>query len=248
MRRPYRENFDLGFPFTERVAHSDDYLWGGAAFGMAEVLMRSFADSGWFANIRGAQRGVEGGGVVTGPVFDPFGTEPLENSARSITDIVLNDDFERELSGAGFLPMCACKDMPLAAFYSAASAQKPKEYNTQEATMSARLSTMLNYMLCVSRFAHYLKWIARDKIGSCATPEELQSVLQKWILDYVTPDKNASASTRLRKPLLEAEIRVIAIPGRAGEYESIFHLVPHHELDDMRVSIRLDTKLLPARR
>jgi len=248
MRRPYRENFDLGFPFTERVAHSDDYLWGGAAFGMAEVLMRSFADSGWFANIRGAQRGVEGGGVVTGPAFDPFGTEPLENAARSITDIVLNDDFERELSGAGFLPMCACKDMPLAAFYSAASAQKPKEFNTQEATMSARLSTMLNYMLCVSRFAHYLKWIARDKIGSCATPEELQSVLQKWILDYVTPDKNASASTRLRKPLLEAEIRVIAIPGRAGEYESVFHLVPHHELDDMRVSIRLDTKLMPARR
>jgi len=248
MRRPYRDNFELGFPFTERVVRTDDYLWGGAAFGMGEVLMRSFADSGWFANIRGAQRGVESGGVVTGPAYDPFDTEPLENAVRSITDIVLNDDFERELTGAGFLPMCACKDMPLAAFYSAASAQKPKEYNTQEATMSARLSTMLNYMLCVSRFAHYLKWIARDKIGSCANSEELQSVLQKWILDYVTPDKEASASTRLRKPLLEAEIKVMAIPGRAGEYESIFHLVPHHELDDMRVSIRLDTKLMPARR
>ena len=247
MRRPYRENFDLGFPFTEKVVHSDDYLWGGAAFGMGEVLMRSFADSGWFANIRGAQRGLEAGGVVTGPAYDPFGTEPLENAGRAITDVVLNDEFERELSSAGFLPMCACKDMPLAAFYSSASTQKPKEYNTLEATMSARLSTMLNYMLCVSRFAHYLKWIARDKIGSCGTPEELQNVLQRWITDYVSPDTDASASTRLRKPLLEAEIRVIAIPGKAGEYESIFHLVPHHELDDMRVSIRLDTKLMPSR-
>lgn len=248
MRRPYRENFDLGFPFTEKVVTAQDYLWGGAAFGMAEVMMRSFADNGWFGNIRGAQRGVEGGGIVTGPAYDPFSTEPFENGARAITDIVLTDDFERELSSAGFLPLCACKDMPLAAFYSSASAQKPKEYNTLEATMNARLSAMLNYMLCVSRFAHYLKWIARDKIGSCSTPDELQNHLQKWILEYVTPDKDASPNTRLRKPLLEAEIKVMRIPGRAGEYESIFHMVPHHELDDMRVAIRLDTKLMPARR
>jgi len=247
MRQPYRENFDHGFPFTERIVQSDDYLWGGAAYGMGEVLMRAFADSGWFANIRGAQRGIEGGGVVTGPAFDPFATEPHENAPRALTDMVLSDEFERDLSGAGFLPMCACKDMSLAAFYSATSAQKPKEYDTLEATMSARLSTMLNYMLCVSRFAHYLKWIARDKIGSCGTPEELQDILQRWVTDYVSPDKDASATTRLRKPLLEAEIKVMSIPGRAGEYQSIFHLVPHHELDDMRVSIRLDTKLIPPR-
>lgn len=248
MRRPYRENFDHGFPFTEKVVHSDDYLWGGAAFGMGEVLMRAFAESGWFTNIRGAQRGVEGGGIVTGPAFDPFDTEPFEHAQRALTDVVLSDEFERDLSLAGFLPMCACKDMPLAAFYSSTSTQKPKEFNTLDATMSARLSTMLNYLLCVSRFAHYLKWIARDKIGSCGTPEELQSVLQRWIMDYVTSDTNASADTRLRRPLLEAEIKVKAIPGKAGEYESIFYLVPHHELDDMRVSIRLDTKLLPAHR
>ena len=247
MRRPYRENYDHGFPFTERVVHTDDYLWGGAAFGMGEVLMRAFADSGWFTNIRGVQRGIEGGGVVTGPAIDPFETEPHGNAPRTLTDVVLTDEFERDLSHAGFLPMCACKDMPLAAFYSASSSQKPKVYNTPDATMSARLSTMLNYMLCVSRFAHYLKWIARDKIGSCGTPDELQDILQRWITDYVTPDKNASASTRLRKPLLEAEIKVKAVPGKAGEYESIFHLVPHHELDDMRVSIRLDTKLMPNR-
>lgn len=247
MRQPYLDNYDHKFPFTERVVDVEDYLWGGAAYGMGEVLMRAFADSGWFANIRGAQRGIEGGGLVTGPAFDPFGTEPYENAGRSLTDFVLTDEFERELSGAGFLPLCACKEMPLAAFYSSTSTQKPKEYNTLEATMSARLSTMLNYMLCVSRFAHYLKQIARDKIGSCDTPEQLQDMLQRWILNYVSPDKNASAATRLRKPLLEAEIRVSAIPSRAGEYNSEFYLVPHHELDDMRVSIRLDTKLLPPR-
>lgn len=248
MRRPYRRNYDLGFPFTEVVADAKDYLWGGAAFGMAEVLMRAFADFGWFANIRGAQRGLAGGGIVTGPAFDPFDTEPLDNSVRSITDIVMTDDMERDLASAGFLPLCACKEMPVATFYSSSSAQKPKQYNTPEATVSARLSTMLNHMLCVSRFAHYLKCIARDKIGSCASAEELQDILQSWIHAYVLPDKDADPVVRLRKPLLEAEIKVIAIPGRAGEYESIFHLVPHHELDDMRVSIRLDTKLMPAGR
>ena len=247
MRRPYRDDHEFGFPFTETISSQADCLWGGAAWGMGEVLMRAFADSGWFAGIRGAKRGEESGGLVLGPASDPFGTEPSEYAPRSITNFVVSDVFEKELANAGFLPLCACKDMPLAAFHSATSAQKPRAYNTVDATMSARLSSMLNYMLCVSRFAHYLKWIARDQIGVCNTPDELQNLLMKWIIDYVSPDASASASTRLRKPLLDAEIKVIAIPGRAGEYQSIFHLVPHHELDDMRVSIRLDTKLLPRR-
>ncbi len=247
MRRPYRDETDHGFPFTERVVESDDYLWGGAAFAMGEVLIRSFAESGWFANIRGAQRGAVGGGMVIGPAKDPFNTEPHQNAARTITDVSFADSFERSLSSAGFLPLCACKDVPMAAFYSSTSAQAPKSYSTLEATMSAKLSTMLNYILCVSRFGHFLKIIARQKIGSCNTPDELQDILQRWITNYVTPDPEASATTRLKKPLLEANIQVHEIPGRPGEYESIFHLVPHHELDDMRVSIRLDTKLLPQR-
>jgi type VI secretion system ImpC/EvpB family protein len=247
MRRPYRDNFDHGFPFTEKVVRQEDYLWGGAAFGMGEVLIRSFAESGWFANIRGAQRGIEGGGLIVGPATDPFDTEPHQNAPRSITDVSFGDEFERELASAGFLPLCACKDMPQAAFYSSTTTQKARQYNTLEATMSAKLSTMINYMLCVSRFGHYLKWIARQKIGGCSTPAELQDILQRWITGYVTPDPNASESARLQKPLLEAEIMVAEIPGRPGEYESVFHLVPHHELDDMRVSIRLDTKLLPQR-
>ncbi len=243
MRRPYRDRYDLGFPFREIIRGREDYLWGGAAFAMGEVLLRAFADSRWLGNIRGAQRGLEAGGVVTGPVMDTFSTEPFENAVKSLTDIVLPDEFERELAGGGFLPLCACKDMPLAAFYSCVSAQKPKQYNSAEAAINARLSTLLNYMLCVSRFAHYIKIISRDKIGSCATPEELQSHLQSWVIEYVSSDPNASISTRARRPLIDAEVRVRAIPGTAGEYGCVLHLAPHYELDDMRVSIRLDTQL-----
>jgi type VI secretion system protein ImpD len=248
MRRPYDDVLQGGFPFTESIASTDDYLWGGAAFAMGEVMLRSFADSGWFANIRGVQRGLESGGLVTGPCAAPHRTEPFENATRPLTDVVFTDDFERDLSSTGFLPLCAGKESPYAAFYSSCSVQKAKEHHQLEATMSARLSTMLNYMLCVSRFAHYLKIIARNRIGSCGSPEELQEILRNWIISYVSEDREAGPETRLRKPLLEAEIKVFSIPGKAGEYKSIFHLVPHHELDDMRVAIRLeDTRLVTSR-
>lgn len=131
----------------------------------------------------------------------------------------------------------------MGAFFSCVSAQKPKQYNSVEATINARLSSLLNYVLCVSRFAHYLKIIARDRIGSCATPEELQSLLQTWITEYVSPDPDAGLSTRARRPLIDAEVRVRPLPGTAGEYGCVLHLSPHYQLDDMRVSIRLDTQL-----
>lgn len=244
MRLPYRDAYDVGFPYTEQVTTARDYLWGGAAFAMGEVLMRSFADGRWFANIRGAQRGVEGGGLVHGPVADRFTTEPLGNAVKPLTDMVITDDFERELARTGFMPLCACKDMPLAAFYSCATAQKPRAYNTAEATANAKLSSLLNYMLCVSRFGHYLKVISREKIGSCNSPEELERMLQDWIVGYVTPDTEASQRVRAEKPLRAAEIAIRSLPGRAGEYGCIIHIAPHHELDDMQASVRLDTRLI----
>ena len=249
MRLPYRDTYEVGFPYEERIATSREHLWGGAAFGMGEVLMRSFADGRWFANIRGAQRGVEGGGLIHGPVTDRFTTEPLGNAVKPLTDMVIGDDFERELARTGFLPLCACKDMPLAAFYSCATAQKPRAYNTAEATANAKLSSLLNYMLCVSRFGHYLKVISREKIGSCNSPEELERILQDWIVEYVTPDAEASQRVRSEKPLRAAEISIRSLPGRAGEYGCIIHIAPHHELDDMQASVRLDTRLIqPVRK
>jgi type VI secretion system protein ImpD len=248
MRKPYRETYDFGFPFRETVTRREDFLWGGAAYGMGEVLMRAFGESRWLSNIRGAHRGLESGGLVTGPAYDSFPTEPSEIASKSITDVVLSDEFERELASSGFLPLCACKDMPMAAFYSCLTAQKAKTYNTYEASASARLSIMLNYILCTSRFAHYLKIISRDKIGSCATAEDLQRVLQRWIVNYVSPDPSTTPAIRARRPLLNADVRVRSRPGTAGEYDCVMHLAPHHELDDMAVSIRLDTTLVQPNR
>lgn len=244
MRVPYRDTYDVGIPYNEEISTVENYLWGGAAFAVGEVLMRSFAQGRWFANIRGAQRGIDGGGLVHGPVVDRFGTEPFGNAVKPMTDLVIGDDFERELSRSGFLPLCACKDMPLAAFYSCATAQKPRAYSTADATANAKLSSLLNYMLCVSRFGHYLKVISRDKIGNCSTPEELERILHDWIIQYVTADTDADQRIRSERPLRAAEIAIRALPGKPGEYGCIIHIAPHHELDDIQASVRLDTRLI----
>ncbi len=239
MRQPYEEVECHNFLFSEQVTKRDDYLWGGAAFAAGEVLLNSFAESGWFVNMRGATYGKEGGGLAFGPTQLCFRTEPLGNASRPMTDFIIDDLFEHKLASAGFLPLCSLKNTSLGAFYSSYTCQLPKEYNTIEASMSARLSSMLNYMLCASRFAHYLKRIARDKVGSYQTAEELETLLQNWINEYVSSDLEASTEARARKPLYEATIEISPIVGKAGEYRSTFFIVPHYELDDMRVTIEL---------
>jgi type VI secretion system protein ImpD len=144
----------------------------------------------------------------------------------------------------GFLPLCACKDMPLAAFYSCPSAQKAKVYQDADATANARLSAMLNYMLCVSRFAHYVKVIGRDKVGAFLDASVLEQQLQNWINGYVTADSEASAQTKSRYPLREADLQVVPVPGKPGAFDCVFRLVPHYELEDMQASIKLRTELI----
>ena len=134
--------------------------------------------------------------------------------------------------------------MPLAAFYSCPSAQKAKTYHDTDATVNARMSAMMNYMLCVSRFAHYLKVIGRDKVGSLIDASVLQQHLQNWINDYVTADSEADARIKARYPLREADLQVVPVPGKAGAFDCVFRLAPHYELEDMQASIKLRTELI----
>lgn len=248
MRQPYREVLCHNFLFTEQTTRTEDYLWGGAAFAVGEVIMKSFAENGWYANMRGASYGSADGGLVLGPTHISYDTETRELAPRPLTDFVIDDTFEHKLANAGFLPLCALKNSSLGAFYSSFTCQTAKSYTTTDATMSAKLSTMLNYMLCASRFAHYLKNIARDKVGGCQSAEELEDLLQRWIEAYISNDRDASPESRARKPLYEAQIQVTANSGNPGEYNSTFLIVPHYELDDMKVSISLNSKLIAPTR
>ncbi|MCA9128723.1 MAG: type VI secretion system contractile sheath large subunit [Planctomycetales bacterium] len=243
MREPYKLEDTEGFCFTENVVaeHVDNYLWGNAAFAWATVLIRAFAQTGWLADIRGTERNREGGGLVTGLPTVPFGTDREGVALRSSTDLLVTDQQEAELAKLGFLPLCQCHDTEYAAFYSSQSIQTPATYDSAVATANANISSMLQYMLCVSRFSHYLKVIARDIIGSATEPEEMRTRLDAWIKDYVTPDDSARPEVKARRPLRQAEVSVVRDPGKPGTFMCTFSLLPHYQLDDLSASIRLQT-------
>lgn len=251
MRAPYED--DGGridrFRFHEDVGGPDrsKYLWGGAGYAFGAVLVRAFAQAGWLADIRGARRGIEGGGLVTGLPMHGFGVEKGGYVKKSSTDVMITEQLEKQLSDLGFIPMCSSKDTDYSVFYSNQSLQKPAKYDRPAATVNAQISAMLQYMLCVSRFAHYVKVIGRDKMGAFGEYDDLENLLQNWIVRYVTSDGEATPATKARYPLRDAEVRVEPAPGKPGSYRCLMRLVPHYELDELQASVRLVADLSPRR-
>jgi type VI secretion system protein ImpC len=206
---------------------------------MATRLTSSFAHHGWCAAIRG----VEGGGLVEGLPTHTFKTDEGELALKCPTEIAITDRREKELSDLGFVPLVHCKGTDYAAFFGAQSAQKPKKYDTDAANANARLSAQLPYMLAMSRFAHYLKAMMRDKIGSFMSRSECEYFLNRWITNYVTLDDNASPAFKAQKPLREARIEVSEVAGKPGVYRAVAFLRPHFQLDELSVSLRLVAEL-----
>ena len=241
MRRPYdqRHVAKTGFLFSEEGMNRSSHLWGGAVFAVGETLIRAYGHNRWLADIRGAQRGIDSGGLVMGPATINFTTDTPEVCPKPILDLMVNDSLERQMAELGFMSLTACPGTPLAAFYSCPSTQKPKLYNTPDATANAKISSMLNYILCVSRFAHYVKIIGRDKVGGYRDAEDLQQEIYRWIIDYVTSDPDASVSVKSRRPLRAAEVIVRPDTAKPGSYTCTMNLSPHYELDDMQASIKL---------
>jgi type VI secretion system ImpC/EvpB family protein len=252
MRLPYADGAGHvgGFRFHEDVGAPDrsQYLWGNAAYAFAAVLVRAFADCGWLSDIRGVRPGVRGQGLVTGLPVHSFATDKHGVAPKSSTDAHLSPQREKELAELGFIPLCHCPDTELSAFYSNQSVQKPKTYDEPAATANARLSAMLQYMLCTSRFAHYLKVIARDKVGGLAGPGECEALLNRWLMNYITTNDNDDADTKARFPLREARVQVREQPGKPGSYQCVIHLRPHFQLDQVLTTVRLTTELAPGQR
>jgi type VI secretion system protein ImpD len=236
-----------GFCFSETTTDptQTQYLWGNAAYAFGAVLIRAYGESGWLANIHGVQRDVVGGGVVGGLPVHCFTTDRRGAAPKCSTDVAIVDSLEQELADLGFLPLCHCKDTELSAFYTSQSAQAPKRYDDPAATMNSRFSAMLQHILCVSRFAHYLKILARDKIGAFIEAEECEDYLQRWLARYVAADSEASRQVKAEYPLREAGVRVRPHPGKPGSYLCVAHLWPHSDLEGLTAAIRLTTELTP---
>ncbi|HWB13098.1 MAG TPA: type VI secretion system contractile sheath large subunit [Pirellulales bacterium] len=244
MRLPYGQNTVPveAFNFEEDVDGRDHkkYLWGNAAYAFGTRITESFAKYGWLASIRG----VEGGGLVQGLPTHTFSTDDGEVALKCPTEIAITDRREKELADLGFIPLSHCKGTDYAAFFGAQSAQKPKLYDRDSANANARLSTMLQYILCTSRFAHYLKAMARDKIGSFMERAECEAWLNRWIDNYVLPTPElVGPEEKARRPLREARVTVREVKGKPGCYEAVAHLRPHLQLEELGVSLRLVAEL-----
>jgi type VI secretion system protein ImpC len=225
------------FAYEEHVDGSDHskYLWMNAAFALASKMTQSFSQYGMSVAIRG----VEGGGLVTDLPVHNFYTDEGDVAMKCPTEVPITDRREKELADLGFVPLVHCKGTDYAAFFSVQSCQKPKLYDTDSANANARLSTQLPYIMAVSRFAHYLKAMMRDKIGSFMSRQEAEIFLNRWITKYVVPDDTASPQMKARCPLREARVDVTEIPGKPGAYRAVAFLRPHFQLDELTVSLRL---------
>jgi len=247
-RQPYGAATDPveGFDFEEDTDGSDasKYAWCNSAYAMGVNINRAFKEYGWCSRIRG----IESGGAVENLPTHTFPTDDGGVDMKCPTEIAISDRREAELAKNGFMPLIHRKNSDFAAFIGAQSLQKPQEYEDPDATANANLAARLPYLFATCRFAHYLKCIVRDKVGSFKERADMQKWLNSWIKQYVDGDpSNSSESTKARKPLAGAEVVVEEDESNPGYYRSRFYLRPHYQLEGLTVSLRLVSKLPSAK-
>ena len=243
LRQPHqpasRRRID-GFTFAEEAeAGGRHLLWGNGAFAFAAVSIRRFLASGWFADLRGAPQDEEGGGLVS--ALEPFdlGLESEGLSEQPPAEIRLTGVQEQEISEAGIVPLSATYLSSRLVFNSNPSLHEPQGYGSPHATQNARLSAMLQYVLCASRFAHYLKVILREEVGGTADAAAIERKLSDWLSRYTLGNEDAETDLRTRHPLKLADVSVSEHQGRAGTFSCTVRLQPHFQLDDISTSFHL---------
>ena len=213
----------------------DDYCWMNAAYAMGTTLTQSYAEYGWCTSIRGA----EGGGKVEGLPSHTFISDDGDTDQKCPTEIGITDRREAELSKLGFLPLCHYKNTDYAVFFGAQTAQKPKKFDDPAATANAEISARLPYIMATSRIAHFLKIMARDKIGSFMEASDAEEWLNRWIAGYVNASPGASAEMKARFPLAEANIEVKEVPGQPGVYSAVAWMRPWLQMEELSASMRM---------
>lgn len=236
------EEVELGLDGKPKTTDHKDYCWMSTAYVMGSRLTDAFAQYGWCVAIRGH----EGGGKVENLPTHVVRAEDGDLELKCPTEVLIPDRREKEISDCGFLPLCHYKETDYAVFFGGQTTQKPKQYEGKDgasATENAAISARLPYIMATSRIAHYLKVIARDKIGSFLERDECEKWLNNWILNYVNGDPTPTQESKARKPLAAAEIRVSEIPGSPGSYSAVAFLRPWLQFEELNASLRLVTKI-----
>ena len=223
---------------AQQMKHHD-YCWMNAAYVMGARLTDAFAQHSFCVAIRGA----EGGGKVSNLPTHTFTSDDGDSDAKCPTEIGITDRREAELSSLGFLPLCHYKNTDYAVFFGAQSTQKPKKYDKPEATANAAISARLPYLMATSRFAHFLKVMARDKIGSFMEASDCEVWLNRWINNYVNGNPNAGQESKAKYPLREARIEVKEVPGKPGVYNAVAHMRPWLQMEELSTSMRMVARI-----
>jgi type VI secretion system protein ImpC len=245
-RMPYGESTNPieGFRYEEfpldqagrnvEVEH-DKFCWMNAAYVMGTVMTRAFAETGWCTAIRGA----EGGGKVENLPTFTFQSEDGDVDLKCPTEVQIADRREAELSKLGFLPLCHYKNTDYAVFFGGQTTQKPKKYDRPDATANAAISARLPYMMATSRIAHYLKVMARDKVGSFLEAKDAEKMLNRWIQNYVNGNPDAGQEMKARYPLAEARVEVVEVEGAPGSYNAVAYMRPWLQMEELTTSLRM---------
>jgi type VI secretion system protein ImpC len=236
------EEVDLDEKGRSKPVPNDKYTWMNPAFVLGTKMTEAFAQYGWCTAIRGA----EGGGKVEGLPAHIFISDDGDPDLKCPSEIGITDRREAELDKLGFLTLCHYKNTDYAVFFGSQSTQKPKKYDRPEATSNAVISARLTYIMAASRFAHYIKVIARDKIGSFAEATDVEAQLARWILNYINANPAAGQALKARYPLSDARVTVSEVPGRPGSYNAIFWLRPWLQLEELTTSVRMVARIPTA--
>ena len=233
------------FDYDEAMAYEgdqiphDNYCWMNAAYILGTRLTESFSDTGWCTRIRGA----ENGGRVDELPMHMFSTDEGDIDVKCPTEIGITDRRDAELGNLGFLPLCHYKNTDYAVFFGAQTAHKPAKYDTPEATANAAISARLPYIMATSRFAHYLKVIGRDKIGSFMEAEDCEAWLNRWINNYVNSNDDAGPEMRAQYPLRDARVKVEEIAGKPGSYNAVAWMRPWLQMEELTTSLRMVARI-----
>lgn len=244
-RPPWRDDpaRQDGFRYVEYAPDAGCRTWMSAAFPFASCVARAFASYAWPADVRGAETDYEGGGVVLDLPVETFGTDPGRTWVRPSVELVLTDRQERDLIEVGLMPVSALPFGEEAVFGAVGSLQEPAVMTADAATANARISSQINSMLCVGRFAHFIKVMGRDMVGSMATPDMVERRLQKWLDGYVNANVVGGRESRAQKPLSAGRVTVAERPGRPGVFGCTVQLQPHFQLDEISATFRLVTDI-----
>ena len=235
------------FPYREQCTQTQDFLWGHPGFVLARILLREFEEVGWFAHIRGAPRDTLAGGIVADvlPTLQVDMTDELI-SVIPPAELAITDGLERDLSECGLIALVQCWQTPYTAFFSLPSLFSSEKTSNQQRGNDERMASQVQNILCASRFAHYIKVLMREKIGSFFTAAECQAFIEEWLTHYSTAGENLNWSTKARYPLRSIRVEVRDKPLAPGHYLCDIHLAPHYQYDGLISEVKLTTEIARA--